>query len=173
VPQMQMLSVARSVAVEPVSSRRFVRRLVVSSISSLAGLISLVLTGPAMYRIAAIDQALESFYGALLVGWLGSLGRMWFITFQDRNQNYQPQVFTPNLEERRATMQASLGKMSAYVMHSWRDRAASSIEQTVAAFLELGEAIATRWVQTTKAQIQTRQRGVRLQRCRDFMPTSS
>jgi hypothetical protein len=47
-------------------------------------------------------------------------------------------------------MQASLGKMSAYVMFSWRDRAASSIEQTVAAFLELGEAIATRWIQTTK-----------------------
>ena len=47
-------------------------------------------------------------------------------------------------------MQASLGKMSAYVMFSWRDCATSSIEQTVTAFLELGEAIATRWVQTAK-----------------------
>ena len=47
-------------------------------------------------------------------------------------------------------MQTSLGKMSAYKMFSWRDRAANSVEQTVAAFLELGEAIATRWVQTTK-----------------------
>jgi hypothetical protein len=47
-------------------------------------------------------------------------------------------------------MQPSLGKMSAYKLFSWRDRAPSSIEQTVAAFLELGEAIATRWVQTAK-----------------------
>src|SRR5260370_89848 len=56
----------------------------------------------------------------------------------------------PNSEERRIAMQSSLGKMSAYKMFSWRDRAANSIEQTVAAFLELGEAIATRWVQTAK-----------------------
>jgi hypothetical protein len=40
--------------------------------------------------------------------------------------------------------------MSAYKMFSWRDRAASSVEQTVAAFLEIGEAIATRWIQTAK-----------------------
>jgi hypothetical protein len=38
--------------------------------------------------------------------------------------------------------------MSAYKMLNWRDRAASSVEQTVAAFLEIGEAIATRWIQT-------------------------
>lgn len=47
-------------------------------------------------------------------------------------------------------MQPSLGKMSAYKILNWQDRAASSIEQTVAAFLEIGEAIATRWIQTTK-----------------------
>ena len=47
-------------------------------------------------------------------------------------------------------MQPSLGKMSAYKMFNWRDRAASSVEQTVAAFLEVGEAIATRWIQTAK-----------------------
>ena len=47
-------------------------------------------------------------------------------------------------------MQPSLGKLSAYKMFSWRDRSESSIEQTVSAFLELGEAIATRWVQTAK-----------------------
>jgi hypothetical protein len=47
-------------------------------------------------------------------------------------------------------MQNSLGKMSAYKMFSWRDRAASSIEQTVAAFLEFGEAVATRWIETRK-----------------------
>src|SRR5580658_6977509 len=47
-------------------------------------------------------------------------------------------------------MQPSLGKMSAYKMFNWRDRAASSVEQTVVAFLEIGEAIATRWIETRK-----------------------
>jgi hypothetical protein len=47
-------------------------------------------------------------------------------------------------------MQASVGKMSAYKMFNWRDRAANSVEQTVTAFLEIGEAIATRWIQTAK-----------------------
>jgi hypothetical protein len=84
--QMQMQSVAGSAAVQPVSSRRFVNRFVVSSISSLAGLISFVLIGPTMYRITAVDPTLEAFYGALLVGWFGSLGRMWFLTFRDRSR---------------------------------------------------------------------------------------
>jgi hypothetical protein len=43
--------------------------------------------------------------------------------------------------------------MSAYKMFNWRDRAASSVEQTVAAFLEIGEAIATRWIQTASGAI--------------------
>lgn len=47
-------------------------------------------------------------------------------------------------------MQPSLGKMSAYKILNWQDQAASSIEQTVAVFLEIGEAIATRWIQTAK-----------------------
>jgi hypothetical protein len=47
-------------------------------------------------------------------------------------------------------MQPSLGKMSAYKMFNWRDQAASSVEQTVASFLEVGEAVATRWIQTAK-----------------------
>jgi hypothetical protein len=84
--QMQMQSVARSAAVQPVSSHRYVARFVVSSISSLAGLISFVLIGPTIYRITAVDPALEAFYGTLLVGWFGALGRMWFLTFRDRNR---------------------------------------------------------------------------------------
>jgi hypothetical protein len=47
-------------------------------------------------------------------------------------------------------VQQSLGKLSAYQMFNWRDRAAGSVEQTVAAFLEIGEAIATRWIQTAR-----------------------
>jgi len=40
--------------------------------------------------------------------------------------------------------------MSAYKMLNWRDRTADSVEQTVAAFLEIGEAVATRWIKTAK-----------------------
>ena len=47
-------------------------------------------------------------------------------------------------------MQRSLGKMCAYHMFDWRDRACDTIQQTVAAFLKIGEAIATRWIQTPK-----------------------
>ncbi len=47
-------------------------------------------------------------------------------------------------------MQASLGKMSAYKLMNWRDREADSVEGIVASFLELGEAVATRWIETRK-----------------------
>ena len=47
-------------------------------------------------------------------------------------------------------MPRSLGKMSAYKLFNWRDSAANTILETVQAFLELGEAVATRWIQTRK-----------------------
>lgn len=47
-------------------------------------------------------------------------------------------------------MQFSLGNMSASKIIDCRDDAAGSIEETVAAFLELGDAIATRWIETRK-----------------------
>ena len=47
-------------------------------------------------------------------------------------------------------MQPSLGKMSAYKILNWRDQAAGTIDEIVTAFLELGEAIATRWIETRK-----------------------
>ena len=47
-------------------------------------------------------------------------------------------------------MSRSLGKMSVYKLFNWRDSAANTIQQTVQAFLELGEAVATRWIQTRK-----------------------
>jgi hypothetical protein len=47
-------------------------------------------------------------------------------------------------------MQLSLGKMSITKMFNCRDDAAGSIEQIVTAFLELGDAIATRWIETRK-----------------------
>ena len=47
-------------------------------------------------------------------------------------------------------MPRSLGKMSVYKLFNWRDSAANTVQQTVSAFLELGEAIATRWIQTGK-----------------------
>ena len=84
-PQMQVQSAAGNAAAQPVSSRRFLIRFAVSSTLSLAGFISFVLISPTMYRISAVDPALETIYGALVVGWFGSLGRMWFLTFPDRN----------------------------------------------------------------------------------------
>lgn len=67
--------------------RRFIARFIVSSVSSSAGLVSFVLTGPVMYRIAAIDTALEAFYLALVVGWFWSLARMWSLTLESRNRH--------------------------------------------------------------------------------------
>jgi hypothetical protein len=69
-----------------VSSPRFVPHFIMSSVSSAAGLISFILTGPVMYRIAAIDPALEAFYLALVIGWFWSLTRMWRLTFEARNR---------------------------------------------------------------------------------------
>lgn len=84
--QMHVQSVEESAAVQLVPSRRFVIRFVVSSISSLAGSISFVLIGPTISGIAAADPALEAFYVALLAALFGPLGRMWFLTFRDRNR---------------------------------------------------------------------------------------
>ena len=66
--------------------RRFVARFIVSSVSTTAGLISFVLTGLVMCRVAAIDPALEAFYLALVVGWFWSLARMWSLTLEARNR---------------------------------------------------------------------------------------
>ena len=78
---------APTVAVDKsVLPRRFVTRFIVSSVSSMAGLISIVLTAPVMCRIGAIDPALEAFYLALVIGWFWSLTRMWRLTFEARNR---------------------------------------------------------------------------------------
>jgi hypothetical protein len=84
--QWQTQSAAATTAVRPVSPYRFVIRFVVSAISSLAGLVSFTLVGPTVCRIAAVDPALEALYGALVVIWFGSFGRMWFLTLRDRNR---------------------------------------------------------------------------------------
>jgi len=47
-------------------------------------------------------------------------------------------------------MTRSLGKMVAYPLMDWQDQAKQTVQEDVAAFLELGEAIATRWIQTQK-----------------------
>ncbi len=65
---------------------RFIARFIISLVSSTAGLISFVLTGPVMCRVAAIDPALEAFYLALVVGWFWSLARMWSLTLKARNR---------------------------------------------------------------------------------------
>jgi hypothetical protein len=47
-------------------------------------------------------------------------------------------------------MQLSLGKMSAYEILNWREQAAGTTDEIVAAFLQIGEAIAARWIETRK-----------------------
>jgi hypothetical protein len=85
-PHVEIQSAPTDAVCKPVVSRRFVARFIVSSVSSTAGLISFVLTGPVMCRIAAIDPALEAFYLALVIGWFCSLTRMWRLTFEARNR---------------------------------------------------------------------------------------
>lgn len=67
--------------------RRFVARVIVSSVSSTAGLISFVLTGPVMCRVAAIDRALEALYLALVFGWFWSPARMSSLTIEARRRH--------------------------------------------------------------------------------------
>jgi hypothetical protein len=74
-------------AIKPALPCRFVARFILSSVSSTAGLISFVLTGPVVCRVAALDPALEAFYVALVVGWFWSLARMWSLTFDARNRH--------------------------------------------------------------------------------------
>ncbi|HLH36442.1 MAG TPA: hypothetical protein VKX41_17350 [Alloacidobacterium sp.] len=83
----EIQSVPTNPASKPALLRRLVVRFIVSSVSSLAGLVSFVLTGPVIYRVAAIDPALEAFYLALVVGWFWSLARMWSLTLEARNRH--------------------------------------------------------------------------------------
>ena len=47
-------------------------------------------------------------------------------------------------------MSLSLGTMSVYKLHNWQDQSCGSVDEAVTAFLTLGEAIAARWIQTSK-----------------------
>ena len=47
-------------------------------------------------------------------------------------------------------MQPSLGKMSAHEILNLREQAAGTTDEIVAAFLQIGEAIASRWIETQK-----------------------
>jgi hypothetical protein len=85
-PHVEIQSAHTTAVGKSVLSRRFVAHFIVSSVSSTAGLISFILTGPVMYRIAAIDPALEALYLALVIGWFWSLARMWSLTFEARNR---------------------------------------------------------------------------------------
>jgi hypothetical protein len=84
--QLQIQPAAARTAVRPVSTCRFFVRFIVSAVSSLVGLVSFSLVGPTVCRIAAVDPTLEAFYCTLVVVWFGFLGRMWFLTFRDRNR---------------------------------------------------------------------------------------
>ena len=65
---------------------QFAVRLIVSSISSTVGTISIFLAGPTMWRIAAIDPALEATFLTLVAAWFWTLTKMWSLTFQVRKR---------------------------------------------------------------------------------------
>ena len=83
----EIQSAPTSAVDKSVLPRRFVTRFIVSSVSSMAGLTSIVLTAPVMCRVAAFDPALEAFYLALVAGWFWSLARMWKLTLEARTRN--------------------------------------------------------------------------------------
>ena len=84
--QVEIQSASTDVVSKTVLPHRSVTRFIVSCVSSTAGLISFVLSGPVMCRVAAIDPALEALYLALVFGWFWSLARMWSLTFALRNR---------------------------------------------------------------------------------------
>lgn len=47
-------------------------------------------------------------------------------------------------------MSLSLGTMSVHKLFQWQDQSSGSLEQSIRAFLALGEAVAARWIQTAK-----------------------
>jgi hypothetical protein len=85
-PHVDIQSAPTNSTCKSVLPRRYVVRVVISSVTSTAGLISFILTGPVMCRIAAIDPALEALYLAFVIGWFWSLTRMLRLTFEARNR---------------------------------------------------------------------------------------
>ena len=79
-------SATASVGINSIVVYQFVIRLIVSSISSTVGTISIFLAGPTMWRIAAIDPALEATYLTLVAAWFWTLAKMWSLTFQVRKR---------------------------------------------------------------------------------------
>jgi hypothetical protein len=79
-------SAAATAEIKSIVFYQFAVRLIISSVSSTVGTISIVLAGPTMWRIAAIDPALEATYLTLVVAWFWTLAKMWSLTFQVRKR---------------------------------------------------------------------------------------
>ena len=77
-------SAAETAEIKSIVFYQFVVRLIVTSISSTVGAISIFLAGTTMWRIAAIDPALEATYLTLVAAWFWTLAKMWSLTFQVR-----------------------------------------------------------------------------------------
>jgi hypothetical protein len=79
-------SAAATAEIKSIVSYQFAVRLIVSSISSTVGTISIFLAGPTIWRIAAIDPALEAAYLTLVAAWFWTLAKMWSLTLQVRKR---------------------------------------------------------------------------------------
>ena len=79
-------SAAATAEIKSILFYQFVVRPIVTSISSTIGTISIFLASPTMWRIAAIDPALEATYLTLVAAWFWTIVRMWSLTFQVRKR---------------------------------------------------------------------------------------
>jgi hypothetical protein len=77
-------SAAATAEIKSIVFYQFAVRLIISSVSSTVGTISIFLAGPTMWRIATIDPALEATYLTLVAAWFWTLAKMWSLTFQVR-----------------------------------------------------------------------------------------
>jgi len=73
------------IAVASTSSNQFKRRLLTSFLFTGLDAAALQIVGPSIYRVASDSIALRAGFAVLLLGMLASLGRMWFLTIWDSN----------------------------------------------------------------------------------------
>jgi hypothetical protein len=144
-------SLASTKSVEAAAStNRLRRRPAVCLVLTVFNAIVIGKFAETLYCATAHNALQQAGVTLLFVSLLGSLARLWFLALRSRTRYPVSYTLNPNAAERRTAMQPSLGKMSAYKILNWRDQAAGTIDEIVAAFLELGEAIATRWIETRK-----------------------
>lgn len=66
-------------------SSQFKRKLFTSSLFTILDAAALQIVGPSIYRVSSDSLALRAGFAILVVGMFASLGRMWFLTIRESN----------------------------------------------------------------------------------------